>query len=109
RTENGVKVNTIVMGGEEGRPMTLGKQVRAYRPDGKEADAAAVLKALKEPGPVACFTRGQQAPTDKPQAPDAFYLKVLREDGIALVFDMRDAAPERQPLFPSGGTPPVRR
>src|SRR5436190_15845073 len=79
--ENGRQGTVMAMVWQEGRPLTLGKQVRAYRPDGKPADAAAVLKALGHPAAAACFVQfTPPGAKEQPlEAPDAFYLHVLRE------------------------------
>jgi hypothetical protein len=97
RTENGKKINSFGLAWHEGPPMTLGKQIRAYHPDGTPADAAAVLKALSKPTAATCFPRsappGQEPTLD---APDPFYLRVLREDTLALVYAPREIV---TPLF----------
>jgi hypothetical protein len=63
---------------------TLGKEIRAYRPDGKRATPQEVLKALAQPRGVAYFLGHDRA---KPVQPDLFYLGLLREGSIALAFD----------------------
>ena len=63
---------------------TLGKDIRAYRPDGKRATPQEVLKALAKPRGVTYFLGHDRA---KPVQPDPFYLGLLREGSIALAFD----------------------
>jgi len=63
---------------------TLGKDIRAYRPDSKRATAQEVLKALAKPRGVTYFLGHDRA---KPVQPDPFYLGLLREGSIALAFD----------------------
>jgi hypothetical protein len=63
---------------------TLGKEIRAYRPDGKPAAPKEVLKALAKPRGVAYFLGHDRA---KPVQPDPFYLGLLRAGSIALAFD----------------------
>lgn len=70
--------------------LTLGKQVRAFRSDGKIADSSAVLKALAKPVGVFCLVR---CAADAPTEPDQFYLGMLREDRVILVADSNDIDP----------------
>jgi hypothetical protein len=82
---SGVVMNWV----NDPRKMTLGKNVIAYRADGKVMEADAVLKALAKPKGVAVFVR-----TDVSKAkPEAFYLGLLREDTIALVAEEKDIYP----------------
>ena len=73
---------------------TLGKDIRAYRPDGKRATPQEVLKALVKPRGVAYFLGHDRA---KPVQPDPFYLGLLREGSIALAFDRPALAPPGEP------------
>jgi hypothetical protein len=68
---------------------TLGKDIRAYRPDGKQATSKEVLAALAKPSGVAYFMGFD---TD-PMQPDSFYLGLLKEGSIALAFDRPKLAP----------------
>jgi hypothetical protein len=63
---------------------TLGKEIRAYRPDGKPAAPKEVLNALVRPRGVTYFLGHDRA---KPVQPDPFYLGLLREGSIGLAFD----------------------
>ncbi len=72
----------------------LGKDIRAYRPDGKPADAKQVLKALSKPGGVMYFVGHDKA---KPIQPDPFYLRLLREGSVALAFDVANQGTEPVP------------
>jgi hypothetical protein len=69
---------------------TLGKDIRAYRPDGKPAAPKAVLNALAKPSGVAYFLGYDRS---KPLQPDPFYLSILKEGSIALAFDRPELAP----------------
>ena len=71
---------------EEGKPLTLGKEVQAYSQAGKPLDKGAVVKALAKPVSVVCFVRKQ----DDPEMPDPLYLEMLREDAVILVFKAED-------------------
>ena len=73
---------------------TLGKDIRAYRPDGKRATPQEVLKALAKPRGVTYFLGHDRA---KPVQPDPFYLGLLREGSIALAFDRPRLAPPGEP------------
>ena len=73
---------------------TLGKDIRAYRPDGKRATPQEVLKALAKARGVAYFLGHDRA---KPVQPDPFYLGLLREGSIALAFDLPALAPPGEP------------
>ena len=73
---------------------TLGKDIRAYRPDGKPAAPKEVLKALAKPRGVAYFLGHDRA---KPVQPDPFYLGLLREGSIGLGFDRPELAPPMPP------------
>lgn len=77
---------------------TLGKDIRAYRPDGKPAAPKEVLDALARPGGVAYFLGHDKR---KPVQPDPFYLGLLREGSIGLAFD-------RPALTPPGEPAPAR-
>jgi uncharacterized protein (TIGR03000 family) len=86
------------------KPLVLGKQVRAFRPDGKPAEAAEVLKALARPTGVACFMHfGTGAPVE----PDPFFLALLREGSVALVVDSAELFPPR-PQPRTNDTPPKK-
>jgi hypothetical protein len=76
---------------------TLGKDIRAYRPDGKPAAAREVLNALARPRGVAYFLGYDRA---KPVRPDPFYLGLVREGSIALAFDRPELAPPPPPAKP---------
>ena len=69
---------------------TLGKDIRAYRPDGKPATPREVLSALAKPRGVAYFLGYGKG---KPIRPDPFYLGLLREGSIGLEFDRPELAP----------------
>src|SRR5262249_34785234 len=58
---------------------TLGKDIRAYRPDGKQAEPREVVNALAKPRGVAYF-RGYDK--EKPVQPDPFYLGLLRGGSV---------------------------
>jgi hypothetical protein len=73
---------------------TLGKDIRAYRPDGKRALPREVLKALAKPRGVAYFLGYDKG---KPVQPDPFYLGLLREGSIGLAFDRPELAPPMPP------------
>ena len=73
---------------------TLGKDIRAYRPDGKPAAPREVLNALAKPRGVAYFLGYDKG---KPVQPDPFYLRLLREGGVALAFDRPELAPPVPP------------
>ena len=77
---------------------TLGKEIRAYRPDGKPAAPKEVLNALAKPRGVAYFLGHDKR---KPVQPDPFYLGLLREGSIGLAFD-------RPALTPPGEPAPAR-
>jgi hypothetical protein len=77
---------------------TLGKEIRAYRPDGKPAAPKEVLNALAKPRGVAYFLGYEKR---KPVQPDPFYLGLLREGSIGLAFD-------RPALTPPGEPAPAR-
>src|SRR5205823_810217 len=68
---------------------TLGKDIRAYRLDGKSASPQEVLSALAKPRGVAYFLGSDKA---KPVQPDPFYLGMLKEGSIALAFDRPELA-----------------
>ena len=77
---------------------TLGKDIRAYQPDGKPAAPKEVLKALAKPRGVAYFLGYNK---DKPVQPDPFYLSILKEGSIALAFDRPElAGPVPRPATP---------
>jgi hypothetical protein len=81
---------TTVMKWSEFPAVTLGPTVRAFRADGKAADAEGVLRALAKPRGVAVFVRSK----DKdPTTPDPFYLTLLRADTLVLVVDHKDLYP----------------
>jgi hypothetical protein len=69
---------------------TLGKDIRAYRPDGKPAAPREVLNALAKPCGVAYFLGYDKR---KPVQPDPFYLGLLRKGSIGLAFDRPELAP----------------
>jgi hypothetical protein len=73
---------------------TLGKDIRAYRPDGKPAAAREVLNALAKPRGVAYFLGYDRG---KPAEPDPFFLSILKEGSIALAFDRPALAPPVPP------------
>jgi hypothetical protein len=73
---------------------TLGKDIRAYRPDGKLAAPREVLHALAKPRGVTYFLGYDKA---KPVQPDPFYLGLLREGSIGLAFDRPELAPPMPP------------
>ena len=65
------------------KPLTLGKEVKAYSPAGKPLSKEAVLKALATKVPVVCFVRSKP---DNPEQPDPFYAAMFRNDAVLLVF-----------------------
>jgi hypothetical protein len=69
---------------------TLGKDIRAYRPNGKPAAPQEVLNALAKPGGVAYFLGYDKS---KPVQPDPFYLGLLKAGSIVLAFDRPELAP----------------
>ncbi|HLW65569.1 MAG TPA: hypothetical protein VKS79_09645 [Gemmataceae bacterium] len=71
------------------RKLTLGKNVVAYRADGKVMEADALLKALAKPKGVAVFVRADVSKSK----PEAFYLGLLREDTLVLVAEHKDIYP----------------
>jgi hypothetical protein len=73
---------------------TLGKDIRAYRPDGKPAAPREVLHALAKPRGVPYFLGYDKA---KPVQPDPFYLGLVREGSIALAFERPELAPPVAP------------
>jgi hypothetical protein len=68
----------------------LGKDIRAYRTDGKVATPQEVLNALSKPRAIAYFLGYSN---DKPVQPDAFFLSLLKDGSIALAFDRPALAP----------------
>lgn len=83
---------------------TLGKDIRAYRPDGKPAAPKEVLNALAKPRGVAYFLGYDRR---KPVQPDPFFLGILKEGSIALAFDRPELAPPvPPPASPERRTPP---
>ena len=81
--------------------LTLGKQVRAFRSDGKVADSSAVLKSLAKPTGVFCLVR---CADDAPTEPD-FYLGMVREDSVILIADLKDISPLAAPKPAPGAVP----
>ena len=73
---------------------SLGKDIRAYRPDGKLAAPQEVLSALAKPRGVAYFLGYDKG---KPVQPGPFYLSLLKEGSIALAFDCPELAPPVKP------------
>ena len=63
------------------RPLTLGKEVKAYSQSGKPLSKEAVLKALSKQATVVCFERA----TDDLEPPDPFYTAMFRDDTILLM------------------------
>jgi hypothetical protein len=74
----------------DSKKLTLGKNVIAFRTDGKVMEPDAVLKALAKSKGVAVFVRSNPSNTTRPEA---FYLDLLREDAIALVAEQKDIYP----------------
>jgi hypothetical protein len=68
---------------------TLGKDIRAYLPDGKLASKEAVLKALGKGQGVAYFIGFDK---NREIQPDPFYLGMLKDGGVALAFDRPELA-----------------
>jgi hypothetical protein len=87
KTGNGVDVFVEKRNWQELTTGALGKDIRAYRPDGKVATAQEVLKALVKPSGVAYFIGYDK---NKAVEPDLFYLKLLKEGSVALAFDRPD-------------------
>lgn len=73
---------------------TLGKDMRAYRPDGKPASPKDVVTALAKPCGVTYFLGYDKA---KPIQPDQFFLGLLKEGSIALAFERPELAPPPLP------------
>lgn len=73
---------------------SIGREIRAYRSDGKPADSRDVLKALAKPRAVTYFLGYDKS---KPVEPDALYLGLLKEDSVALAFDLPELAPPPLP------------
>ncbi len=72
---------------EDWKPLTLGKEVKAYSQAGKMLSNEAVLKALAKPVSVVYFVR---AKPDDPEQPDPFYMALFRDDTVVLVFQSQD-------------------
>ena len=68
---------------------TLGKDIRAYRPDGKLAASEDVLKALVKGRGVAYFMGFEK---NREIQPDPFYLGLLKDGSVALAFDRPELA-----------------
>jgi hypothetical protein len=68
---------------EDQKPLTLGKEVKAYSQAGKTLSKKAVLRALAKQVPVVHFVR--RTPDD-PERPDPFYMALFRDDTVLLVF-----------------------
>lgn len=73
---------------------TLGKDVRAYRLDGKPADPKEVLKALGKRRSVMYFLGYDKA---KPVQPDPFYFSVLEKESVVLAVDVPERSPPALP------------
>jgi hypothetical protein len=73
---------------------TLGKDIRAYRLDGKLADPKEVLKALGKRRSVVYFLGYDKA---KPVQPDPFYLSVLEKGSVVLALEIPERAPPPVP------------
>lgn len=67
-------------------PLTLGGQVRAYRPSGEKLDDTSLLKALANSSVVVCFQRTHKG---DPEKPDPSYCKLFAEDSVLLVFEAK--------------------
>ncbi|MGH7171021.1 MAG: hypothetical protein ACRELF_04715 [Gemmataceae bacterium] len=67
---------------EDNKPLTLGKEVKAYSQAGKTLSKEAVLKALAKQVPVVHFVRRKR---DDPELPDPFYMVLFRDDTVLLV------------------------
>ncbi len=67
---------------EDMKPLTLGKELKAYSPTGKPLSKEAVLKALAAKVSVVCFVRSKR---DDPEQPDPFYAAMFRNDAVLLV------------------------
>jgi hypothetical protein len=72
---------------ENMKPLTLGKEIKAYSQAGKPLSKEAVLKALAKQVSVVCFVRLQ--PGD-PEQPDPLYTAMFRYDTVVLVFHGND-------------------
>jgi hypothetical protein len=67
---------------ERKKPLTLGKEVKAYSQAGKPMSEEAVLKALAKQVSVVCFVRVNP---DDPERPDPFYTAMFRDDTVLVV------------------------
>lgn len=81
----GVTVTVCVW--EDRKPLTLGKEVKAYNQAGKPLSKESVLKALAKKVSVVCFVRSK--PND-PVLPDPLYTSMFRKDVVLLVFRAHD-------------------
>ncbi len=73
---------------------TLGKDIRAYRLDGKPADPKEVLKALGKRRSVVYFLGYDKA---KPVQPDTFYLSALEKGSVVLALEVPERSPPTLP------------
>jgi hypothetical protein len=69
------------------KPLTLGKEIKAYSRAGRPLSNAAVLKALATQVSVVCFVRLNP---DDPEQPDPLYTAMFRDDTVSLVFQGND-------------------
>jgi hypothetical protein len=72
----------------------VGKDMRAFRPDGKPAERKEILQALGKPRAVMYFLGFDKA---KPVQPDPFYLGLLKEGSIALALEVPERTPPAAP------------
>jgi hypothetical protein len=72
---------------EDLKPLTLGKEVKAYSQAGKSLSKEAVLRALAKQVSVVCFVRLKP---DDPELPDPLYSAMFRDDTVLLVFQGND-------------------
>ncbi len=72
---------TVQVWAVDTKPLTLGKEVKAYSQAGKPLGKEAVLKALATQASVVCFVRA----TDDLEPPDPFYTAMFRDDAVLLV------------------------
>ena len=85
-TGKGAQMRQAFVWEERKKPLTLGKEVKAYSQAGKPLSKEAVLKALAKQVSVVCFVR---ANPDDPEQPDPFYAAMFRDDTVLLVLEAK--------------------
>ncbi len=74
----------------DSKKMTLGKNVFAFRADGKVMEADTVVTALAKAKGVAVFVRANVSNLTRPEA---FYLGLLHDGTVVLVAEQKDIYP----------------